>query len=1045
MPETTMSDWDPTVPGVRVRLADNPGRQGLTTGRVMQRADRLFVEVQFGPSEIVFKPKATLEPCSPTRLLPLEALRRGQFGTPADLGRLLTFEKVRGRLTNVLYSMESSNTDFYPHQFKPVLRFLDSPDGRLLIADEVGLGKTIEAVYIWKELQAREGAQRLLIVCPAMLQEKWRLDLRMRFNILADILTADELKERLDAFAHVGNRLAFTCICSLESLRPSSEWEDEANTSVRAQLARLLDRTPATSIEGLFDLVIVDEAHYLRNPATASNRLARLLREASRHLVLLTATPVQLRSDNLYQLLRLVSPEFFTDPFVFDLLLEANRPVVAALRHLWSHPAQLREARAEIERALGSAFLATNPMLRSVHAALESGQALTNEQRARLGHQLETASVLGQYLSRTRKRDVIERRVERVPQVLTVRFTDAEREVYDRVTEQIRKRANRSAGVHVFVEIARQRRMASCLVAALSAWDEDGDLDELLWGDLGVSEASEAAEGGDKPPTREGGTEGLKPLADLKELERHDSKYHQVRACLRGQLDENPREKFVVFAYYRGTIAYLKRRLEADGIRAVVIQGGMGDEKWQAIDQFRSPAGPSVLLSSEVGSEGIDLQFSRFIINYDLPWNPMKVEQRIGRIDRLGQAADRIFIINFALKDSIEDRVLQRLYERIRIFRESVGDLEEILGQETERLLVELFTEELDEDQLERRVDQIALALANKRSQQDRLEEEAINLLAFSDYIREAVQQSRQQGRWLQPAEMRAFVEDFFRHRYPGSAVVQPEGPEVFQITLSATARTDLEIFLSTYQGVRATNLHHGSQVPCFFEPKQAGVMGRRLELIDQTHPLIQWIRSCYEAQDEYFHPVAAMSLGTDVAGVQQGHYVYATHKWTFLGLRRESRMVSVALDLDTGAVVEPEVAERLVATAARTGVEFPNALRRLELARLVERIEQCEGALLSGYLEAVEQFSAENGMRCDVQLESALAFHARRANELRARIERFRQGGKLSLLPPTEGLLRKVDQELEVKRKRVEVSRQVEEAFVPLAVGYILVVPRRQ
>jgi SNF2-related domain len=207
-------------PGTRVMLRDNPGKQGVTTGRYMGSGDRLKVEVQFGENEIPFKPASSLEICPAAEALPLELLCRGEFGNVDDLRRLLTLEKVRGHLTNVLYSMESSNTDFYPHQFKPVLKFLESSEGRLLIADEVGLGKTIEAVYIWKELQAREQAQRLLIVCPAMLLDKWRSDLRHRFNILADVVTSRILKERLDAFAELGNRVAFTCICSLEVFAP---------------------------------------------------------------------------------------------------------------------------------------------------------------------------------------------------------------------------------------------------------------------------------------------------------------------------------------------------------------------------------------------------------------------------------------------------------------------------------------------------------------------------------------------------------------------------------------------------------------------------------------------------------------------------------------------------------------------------------------------------------------------------------------------------------------------------------------------------------
>src|SRR5262249_35154990 len=150
-----------------------------------------------------------LERQSASLSAPIETLERGQLGTPVDLRRLLTFHKVRGQLTNVLYSMETSNTDFYPHQFKPVLKFLDSADGRLLIADEVGLGKTIEAMYVWKELEAREHARRLLVVCPAMLQEKWRSDLRQRFNVQAEVLNARTVKQRLEESLSSTGRQAF--------------------------------------------------------------------------------------------------------------------------------------------------------------------------------------------------------------------------------------------------------------------------------------------------------------------------------------------------------------------------------------------------------------------------------------------------------------------------------------------------------------------------------------------------------------------------------------------------------------------------------------------------------------------------------------------------------------------------------------------------------------------------------------------------------------------------------------------------------------------
>ncbi len=188
----TEQSWNPANPNQLVRLKRNPGKRGVTTGETKESAGRLLVRVNFGLNEKTYKSYDQLEPCGEPEEI-RDLLKAGRFGNPADLRRILTFEKVKGNLTNIFYSMKSSNTDFYAHQFKPVLKFLDSPVGRLLIADEVGLGKTIESVYIWKELQAREDARRLLIVCPAMLRDKWLNDIKERFNYDAKIVDVKEL------------------------------------------------------------------------------------------------------------------------------------------------------------------------------------------------------------------------------------------------------------------------------------------------------------------------------------------------------------------------------------------------------------------------------------------------------------------------------------------------------------------------------------------------------------------------------------------------------------------------------------------------------------------------------------------------------------------------------------------------------------------------------------------------------------------------------------------------------------------------------------
>ena len=188
-------------PGQRVRLKTDPAVSGVTTGEVKRKGRFELVQIEIGPNNKPFKRLNHLE-LIPDGLESMdELIRTGRFGGDRDLSRAIAYHKIRGDLTDVLYSMESSLTDFFAHQFKPVLKFIDSISGRILIADEVGLGKTIEATYIWKEVQAREHGQRLLIICPSMLQRKWQYDLSRLFGIHAEIFPAKDILERFGTVA----------------------------------------------------------------------------------------------------------------------------------------------------------------------------------------------------------------------------------------------------------------------------------------------------------------------------------------------------------------------------------------------------------------------------------------------------------------------------------------------------------------------------------------------------------------------------------------------------------------------------------------------------------------------------------------------------------------------------------------------------------------------------------------------------------------------------------------------------------------------------
>lgn len=615
--------------GIHVRSLYDASKSGHTIGRVIRHAGRDYAFVRLKSGE------TAQYPCEQLELVPeietrANAVADFRFAGPDSLQRAILTEKVRGRLTDIFYSMGSGHADFYPHQFKPVLKLVGSAAGRILIADEVGLGKTIEAIYVWKELQARFGARRLLVVCPSMLQPKWQAELRDRFSIDSTIVDARQLHHALQKTI-TDPTASFVMIGSLESLRsrrPKTD-DDEIPRGARQQLAAFLAQTDDAREFDFFDLVVIDEAHYLRNPATAANYLGTILAAVSAHFVLLTATPIQLGSQNLFQLLTLLDEDRYANLDIFNLIRDANRPITEAMSAVLRNPPDMMLFRRAIAEAQSKPLFARDTILAEL--AAESINLRKPSERVRVARVLESRSLLGDVLTRTRKRDVIKNRVIRNAHVQKIELSNLERPVYDRVNTILRKRALNSDSSQTLTMIGRLRQLASSIPAAISGWRANDNLNELIWEDLGlIYEDSDF----DKIDTSDF------ELPTDAELEAADTKYNNLVQLLR--ISGTPNEKVIVFSFYRGTVRYLERRLRADNVSCAVILGGMGDEKHRELERFADPAGPSVLLSTEVGSEGIDLQFARYLINYDLPWNPMKVEQRIGRIDRLGQKSDRI-------------------------------------------------------------------------------------------------------------------------------------------------------------------------------------------------------------------------------------------------------------------------------------------------------------------------------------------------------------------------------------------------------------------
>ena len=285
---------------------------------------------------------------------------------------------------------------------------------------------------------------------------------------------------------------------------------------------------------------------------------------------------------------------------------------------------------------------------------------------------------------------------------------------------------------------------------------------------------------------------------------------------------------------------YLKERLIEDRIKSVLVYGGM--DKNAALREFADLNGPDILLSSEVASEGVDLQFSSLVINYDLPWNPMKIEQRIGRIDRIGQEAERILIWNFIYEDTIDDRIYERLLVRLDVFKRALGSIEAILGDEIHELSCDLLLHSLTPEQEKLRIDQASVTIETLNRTQDDLENSATQLIAHGDYIQNKVKAARDLGRYIRGEDLFAYVRDFLVREYEGTRfIVSDENPNEVDLELSTDAAEHFGHFLDENHFQIRTTILSTQPLRLLFE-NRLGSCQRGLERVAQDHPLVRFV-----------------------------------------------------------------------------------------------------------------------------------------------------------------------------------------------------------
>lgn len=460
--------------------------------------------------------------------------------------------------------LSQSRLGFTPfdYQLATMQTVLRRMRGRAILADEVGLGKTIEAGLVLSELRMRGLADRALVITPAGLVDQWREELERKFGLPTTI-----------------------------AARGSWEDGDDRPLVLASLAAARRDPLRSAVLDQRWDAVIVDEAHRLRNPTSASGKLARALR--TRYLLLLTATPVENRLQDLYELVNLVAPG------------------------LLGTPAQFRRTHGTADTEVGA--------LRNVAALRErTRQIMVRHRRS------EVAVLLPQRLAET---------------VIVSPCAD-EQAVYTELTTRIREDARNAAPSRRLALRSLTRLAGSSPTAAAPT------LDKIGWPDL----------------------------AERARAIRRPRKFDELLTRLRKHVGRG--EKVLVFTAFRHTLDAMVADVAAAGIPAAIYHGSLSRrEKDAAVAAFSDNV--PVLLSTESAGEGRNLQFCHVMINMDLPWNPMQIEQRLGRLHRVGQQHE-VLLTNLVSRGTIEQHILHVLESKINLFELVVGELDMILGRVTD-------------------------------------------------------------------------------------------------------------------------------------------------------------------------------------------------------------------------------------------------------------------------------------------------------------------------------------------------------------------------
>lgn len=942
-----------------------------------------------------------------------------------EIARTLSWVKLAYPLSDTLYSYAATKTIFKPYQFIPVLKMLGSETGKILIADEVGLGKTIEAGLIWTELEQRNPIRRALVVVPASLKVKWRQEMDRRFMRALPELGLVDLAHFLNDIGD-GKDAEIAGVVSIESIRRAPDL-----------LARFTELAPQ------FDLVIVDEAHALRNAGTGSHEVGVTLGALADRLVFLSATPLNLGTDDLFTLVSLLDPGAFPDRRVFSSQLEPNRHLNEIARnmadpHRRSKADALRELE-ELRLTEQGEALAGRPTFERLEELLRDAQPATTDDIARVKRYTSELNTLGSVVTRTRKVDVPGKKAVREAHQLDVQWTPQERALYEAIYADVFARAKKAnVPLGFAMQMPLRQACSSLVVAQRRLADRRGWT--LADGDELEDEQLARTEVGDESTIDDDLGHELDELLRADALRReldHDSKLAVLRSHLL-KARANGMPQALIFSFFRGTVEYLADELGHD-FRTEVLHGGVRMQDREGVLQRFRDGEIDLLIANQVGSEGLDFEFCNVLVNYDLPWNPMQVEQRIGRLDRFGQQSEKIHIFNMFTPDTIESDIFGRLYARIGVFERSIGDLEPIIRGGLSELNAEVLNPNLSDDQRIKAIDRFEVAVIQESERAKALEDQSgmLTSLALLD-VEGLSEAGPTKGRYVGASELRALLTTALRAK--DGRLAPSSDPRLWSVHGSPALSTALTAYrrdqAGTMHGIAKLQgmIRDGIPITVTFDPSHPSVS--TVELITARHPLVRFaVDMLSEHRDDLarFGRVALAGLEPDAAFVATVDLVRTTG-----GLREQQELWVTALDLDSGELAD-ELPDLLM-TALAEGTLRPSAahpptrdaltarerLQRVVTARRAS--ERAERRQENDALVEARLVSERKSLR--IQLDRAQGVLATaEQNHLGESILRMHQGHIRNL----NARLSELDHRFESKR---DVAMSVEHVAVLLVTG---------